>query len=352
MDAERVSVRAIQTTRRESNLNNSSLHFHKKPGPAGLQYSTCGPRSIGVEVPLFLQFSIALFTGMVVATFVPPVRRSIPRVAEVAFWVALIVSCALGVMSVTDTNARDLSMSAIWGAEQVVNTIFGLLLGGVATWISDNRFAIASWLVIVAGADVLALVLIRSLRTAAPWTPRVRLREWMELPVHAQAVPARRPVYTADPLADVNRRLAGATAVVATAMLARTVVLSIWMRNVMLARASRVGRVRGTSRLEGLRDATAHLQFAARAWYAAAGEPAVSSVASKAGGAAVRTARAARRGLLQPAAERAGQVIDIRALLSVQSLGWYGPMGAMPIDTSRGEIDATEEPQRPDSLAS
>ncbi|OLB86695.1 MAG: hypothetical protein AUI15_30695 [Actinobacteria bacterium 13_2_20CM_2_66_6] len=258
-----------------------------------------------MEVPLFLQFSIALFTGMVVATFVPPVRRSIPRVAEVAFWVALIVSCALGVMSVTDTNARDLSMSAIWGAEQVVNTIFGLLLGGVATWISDNRFAIASWLVIVAGADVLALVLIRSLRTAAPWTPRVRLREWMELPVHAQAVPARQPVYAADPL-----------------------------------------------RLEGLRDATAHLQFAARAWYAAAGEPAVSSVASKAGGAAVRTARAARRGLLQPAAERAGQVIDIRALLSVQSLGWYGPMGAMPIDTSRGEIDATEEPQRPDSLAS
>src|SRR5256714_9423628 len=175
------------------------------------QYSWWEARSFGVEVPLLLQFSIALFTGMVAATFVPPVRRSIPRLVEVALWIGLITVCVLGVASVTDPNARDLSFSALWAADQVLNTIVGLLLGGVGASISANRFALASWLVIVAGADVLALMLVHSLRNAAPWQPRVRLREWMELPVAASAGPAPQTVF-AEPPPPGHPQLAGAAA--------------------------------------------------------------------------------------------------------------------------------------------
>ncbi len=308
-----------------------------------------------MEVPLLLQFSIALFTGMVAATFVPPVRKAIPNAVEVALWLALITVCVLGVMSVTDHNARDLSFSALWAAGQVLNTIVGLMLGGIGIWISDHRFAIASWLVITAGADVLALMLLHSLRNAAGWQPRVRLREWMELPVHAPAAPILQPVL-ADPLSDVNRKLAGAGAVLGVAMVSRTLSLSAWLRNVMLprelrriARVARDGRAGSRARLESVRDATAHLQFAARSWYAAAGEPAVNEVADRATS-AVRYARAAKRGPRQEVL-RPGHVVDIQALLSAQSIGWYGPLSAGPPAPSRGEDDATES-QRPDSLAS
>src|SRR5947209_18763692 len=306
-------------------------------------------------MPLLLQFSIALFTGMVAATFVPPVRRSIPRVVEVGLWLAFLTACTMGVTGVTDGNARDLSLSALWGTDRVINTIFGLLLGGVASWISEHRFMIASWLVITAGADVLALMLLAAMRNAAPWKPRVRLREWMEMLVPVTAAPVRHPVLT-DPLLDVNRRLVGAGAVLGTAMLARTVDFSIWVRDVMLprearrlARAAHGSRSGSRARLDSLRDATSHLQFAARAWYAAAGEPAISGVAGKAMG-AMRTARSERRGM-RAATLRPGQVIDIQALLNAQSIGWYGPLSAGPMEPSRGDHDATE-PKRPDSLAS
>ena len=308
-----------------------------------------------MEVPLLLQFSIALFTGMVAATFVPPVRKAIPTAVEVALWLALITACVLGVMSVTDPNARNLSFSALWATDQVLNTIVGLMLGGIGIWISDHRFAIASWLVITAGADVLALMLLHSLRNAAAWQPRVRLREWMELPVHPPAAPMPQPVL-ADPLSDVNRKLAGAGAVLGVAMVSRTLNLSAWLRNVMLprelrrlARVAQGGRAGSRARLESVRDATAHLQFAARSWYAAAGEPAVNGVAEKATS-AVRSARAAKRGPRQEVL-RPGQVVDIQALLSAQSIGWYGPLSAGPPAPSREEEDATES-QRPDSLAS
>ena len=200
----------------------------------------------------------------------------------------------------------------------------------------------------LAGADLFALVLIRSMRKARPWQPRVRLREWMEMPV-----PARVRVAQADPLVDVNRRLAAGTVVIGAAMLARTVDLSIWIRNVMLplqqrrlAEAARAGRAGSRARLETLRDAAGHLQYAARAWYEAAGEPAMSGLAGRAG----TTARAARKAL-RPVALKPDQVIDIQALLSAQSIGWYGPVSAAPAATTRGEIDADQSPKT-DRLAS
>ena len=309
-----------------------------------------------MEVSLLLQFSIALFTGMVAATFVPPVRRSIPRPVEILLWAGFLSVCVLGVASITDPNARELSASAAWGADQIINTMIGLTLGGVGGWALDHRFALATWLVIIGGADIFALIFLKSMRTAQPWRPRIRLGEWMELPVAEPAADvARRRLALADPLADVNRRLAAMGAIAGTAVLAKTIDLSIWVRDVMLpreahrlARAAQAGRVESRARLEGLRDATAHLNYAARSWYAAAGVPAINGIAIKAGNAA-STARAAKQSL-NPSALRPEQMIDIHALISAQSLGWYGPVNAGPTQ-SPGERDDAESP-RPDSLAS
>ncbi len=318
--------------------------------------NTHGPCRVpyGVEGPLLLQFSIALFTGLVAATFVPTVRRSIPRFVEVLFWIGLVVACTIGVINITDPNARELSASAAWGVDQLISTLVALSLGGVVSWFSENRFVLASWLVIIAGVDIFVLILCSSMRSGMGWQPRVRLREWMELPLPAAA--ARQTVLVTDPLAAVNRRIAGGMAVLGATALAKLVVLSIWIRDVALPReaqrlahAAEVGRVESHARLESLRDATAQLQFAARAWYAAAGEPAVNSLAVKASD-AVRTARAVQRGF-RPPALRPGQVIDIQALLSAQSIGWYGPFIAGPTPDMNGDNDAAEA-QRSDRLAS
>ena len=125
-----------------------------------------------MEAPLLLQFSIALFTGMVAATLIPPVRRSIPRPVEVLLWIVLFIVCAIGVLSITDPNARELSASAVWGADQMINALAGLSLGGVWAWVVYNRFPIASWMMILAGADIFFLVLMRSRREGRGWQPR------------------------------------------------------------------------------------------------------------------------------------------------------------------------------------
>ena len=80
-----------------------------------------------MELPLLLQFSIALFTGMVAVTFVPSIRKAIPRPVEVLLWIALITACGIGLLSVTDANARNLSASIFWASEKVIKTIVGLL---------------------------------------------------------------------------------------------------------------------------------------------------------------------------------------------------------------------------------
>lgn len=298
-------------------------------------------------MPLLLQFSIALFTGMVAATLVPPVRRSIPKPIEVLLWVAFLSVCVLGVVSISDPNARELSSSAAWGIDQLINTLFstlaGLAVGSLATAILDHRFTIATALVIAAGVDLFALVLLRSLRSARGWQPRVRLGEWMELP--PLAAPSQ--AVASDPIAVLNRRLAAAAAVVGATLLAWAVQLTIWIRDVLLPRerrrlahAAEAGRTHSRARLESLRDATAHLQFAARSWYVAAAAPAVSELACRASE-AVRS---------QPARLRPGQLIDIQALLSAQSIGWYGPLSPGPPEPNVGVEDA--ESQRSDRLAS
>src|SRR5207244_8306847 len=109
----------------------------------------------------------------------------------------------------------------------------------------------------------------------------------------------------------------------------RDVVLPLEARR--LAKAAEAGKLDSRTRLESLREASAHLQYAARAWYAAAGEPAINGIAIKATGAA----RAAQRSL-RPARFGAGQVSGIPAIVSAQSIGWYGPLSAGPIEPPPG----------------
>jgi hypothetical protein len=301
-------------------------------------------------VPLFLQFSIALFTGMVTATFAPPVRRAIPRWVEVSMWVALVASCLLGVMSVSAPHARELTATVVWGVDQILNTTAGLLGAGVLAWLhawlDSHRFAIADGMVLLLGADILALTLIRSWRKGRAWQPRVRLREWMELPSPAFAAPRPAPVYALD---DMNRRWAAAVARAGAAALTSQGRFSTWVREVMLprevqrlARAASAGGAESRERLESLRDTAAQVRFAAMSWYGAAGVPVIDSLTARATE-AVKHAAGARRGL---AGLGRDHVVDIQALLNAQSMGLYSPMlPALPAPAPEDE-DGSEHSDR------
>jgi hypothetical protein len=300
-----------------------------------------GRRFLGVEVPLFLQFSIALFTGMVAATLVPPVRKSIPRPVEVGLWTGLVVVCVIGVVSITNPVVRELTSAAFWGVDQVISTTVGLLIGGIVSWISEHRFPIASTVVVLCAMDIFVLAALRSRRAGNAWQPQVRLREWMELP---RLAPASQPVVVPYALDELNQKWAAATAVAGAAILTRLVQFSIWARDVLvprqaerLAHAAAIGRVGSRARLESFRDTASQLQFAARAWYAAAGVPAVNGVAMRASE-AVRAVKAGQRATSAPTT---GRVVDIHVLSSAQSIGWYGPMRPAPAVTAEEEQDAS-----------
>lgn len=301
-----------------------------------------------MEVPLLLQFSIALFTGMVAATLVPPVRKSIPRPAEIVAWIALVVACVIGVISIASPNARELTTSAAWGIDQVISTLVGLLGAGFVGWLAVNRFTVATVVVFLLGADILALAMVHSYRKARGWQPQVRLAEWMELP--RLTTPTPRPVVVPYALDELNRKWAAATAVAGAALLTWLLNFAIWSRDVLLPRqaerlahAAAVGRVGSRAGLESLRDTVSQLQFAARAWYTAAGAPAVNDLATKATS-AVRTVRSGR------GAEAPGlapsRAVDIRALLSAQSIGWYGPMRPAPLVREEEDEDASGQADR------
>lgn len=305
-----------------------------------------------MEVPILPQFAIALFTGMVASTFVPPVRRAVPRPVELGLWAALATVCVLGVINVTDPNAREVTTSAFWGLDQVINNVVGGLVGGIVGAISANRYAIATWIVLLAAMDVLALALLQSYRSSRAWQPRVRLIEWMELPM---LTPAPAPAIS-NGMDRLNRRAAAATAVARTTVLASLARSYVWTRNVLLARgaakfarAAQTGRVESRARLESLRDMADQLKFAVGAWYTAAVAPAISRLTQVAA-ATVRNALAARR--LAEAAESSGHVVDIKALLGAPSIGWYRPSAPMQSDLARVEEEEDGVGQRPDSLAS
>jgi hypothetical protein len=289
-----------------------------------------------VEVPLLLQFWIALFTGMVATTFVPQLRRAIPRPVEVGLWIALIAVCVIAVVGITNPVVRELTSSTLWGVDQIITTMVGLLGAGIAGWIYEHRFPVATGVVVVYWIDVMALALLGSYKASQSWQPEVRLREWMELP---RLAPALQPVAVPYAIDDLNRRWAAVTAVAGAAILTALIRLSIWARDVLLPReaerlahAAAVGRVESRARLESFRDTASQLRFAARAWYAAAGVPAVSGLTVKATG-AVRAVKGDRRGVA--AQPTSGRVADISVLVGEQSVGWYGalrPAPAVPVE--------------------
>jgi hypothetical protein len=307
------------------------------------------PRCHGVDLPLLLQFSIALFTGMVAATLVPPVRRVVPRRIEIALWVVLVVVCVFGVMSITNPQARELTASAFWGVDQVITTFASLLGAGLTGWLLDNRFTLATCLTIACGVDIVALALLRSYRKGRAWQPRVRLYEWMELP--RLTIPTAEPVAVPYAVDELSRKVEAAMAVAGAALLAWAVHFLIWSRDVMLpqqaarlARAAAVGRSESRAGLESLRDTASQLQFAARSWYVSAGAPAASSLAAR----ATETVRTiGSGGSAGVAPDRAG---DIHVLVRALSIGWYGPMRSS--STVHAEEEDEDESQQTGRLAS
>jgi hypothetical protein len=269
-----------------------------------------------VEASLLVQSSIALFTGLVAATLVPPVRRAIPRPLEVAMWAALVVACVIGLLSINNPHARELTVSAFWGVDQIITTLAGLLVAGVTGWLVENRFTIATWLTLACGADIMAVVLLRSHRKSRGWQPRVRLHEWVELP---RLAPAPEPVVIPYALDALNRKLAAVMAVAGAAILTWSVNSVIWARDVWLPQQA--------------------------GWFAKA-----------AGALATRAIERMRTvGNRQPDEESAAEyppihVVGIHVVVSALSGGWYGPM--RPISTVHSEEEGVDESQQADRLAS
>ena len=311
-----------------------------------------------MEVALLLQFSIALFTGMVAATLVPPVRRAIPREVEVLLWVAFLISCVIGVVSISDRNARELTSSALWGIEQLIHTAVGLLVGGLLGWIYDHRFMFAAGLAIVATVDLLALSVLWVMRSAKGWQPRVRLGEWMEMPLPGHVAFEPEAIADGDRRVGLHRQIAGSSEVAGAAVLSRLAGLTTWMRNVRapreakrLAHVAAVGQVESRARLESLRGNAALFGFAAQSWYAAVAAPALSQLAAKTSSAVRLAAEAGKRrvGFAQPSS---AELIDIQVLLNAQSIGWYGPVMGDPLDDAADSEQDGAESGRSGRLAS
>src|SRR5258708_7799519 len=99
---------------------------------------------LGVGNPFGLQFSIALCAVLVAATLAPAVRQKMPRWFEIAVWAALIFVCWLGIASIKEPQARELTDSVNWAAGQIAKTLLGLAGAGVHDALVANRFTIAN----------------------------------------------------------------------------------------------------------------------------------------------------------------------------------------------------------------
>jgi len=164
-----------------------------------------------------LQFSAAAFTGMAAAMIVPSVRRALPRWVEALIWLGLVVTCLMAITDVNQGNTRLLTESAAWGADQIVNTSFGLMVAAFLVWLGEHRYVIANAVATLAGADVLALAILRSYRRGQAGQLRIALGEWFEVPLERAPVPAPVP-YALD---EWNRRAENAAAVLGAALLSR-----------------------------------------------------------------------------------------------------------------------------------
>ena len=182
---------------------------------------------------LVSEFLIALFALIVaLLTF----RRHTPRSVELLAWGGLIWVCILGVTGTHEAHARALTAAAVWGASQTVGTLAGLAGQGAMQWIFERRFIIADWVVLLFGVDLLVLVLLSTRRQGAGWQPRIRLRDWMELPRPGRPQPARAAVSAPD---ELDRRFRVWAPVAAAAAMTWMTFMLIWTGDVVLPSAAR-----------------------------------------------------------------------------------------------------------------
>src|SRR5262249_29611722 len=145
--------------------------------------------------------------------------------------------CVLGVTSTHDRQARELTAAAVWGSTQIMGTLAELLGQGMWSWVLQNLVAVAGWVILLLGVALLAVVLLRTHRSSGGWLPRVRLRDWMEMPRPGklQAAPVR--VVTA--VDDMNARFGRWAPMAAAGMAMQVTLLLIWSVEVFAPAAGR-----------------------------------------------------------------------------------------------------------------
>ena len=246
-----------------------------------------------METSVVLEFTIAVLAGLILATLITPIKKALPYWFETALWLGLIVACWIAITGIAAGSPRDIMESAVWGAQQVVSTSIGLLLSGLVGWIAEQRSVIANAVLLIVGADILILALLFSRRNSTGWKPRVRLYDWFEFPVDLK--PARATVVANEsPFEGINRSGAAAAGALGAASATWFTHFLIWTRDVFMPKVAE----RQAEALAAGRAQAAQLESKAREW-SAAHSPAISGLASK-----------------------AGEVVNIRARLDPQSIGW------------------------------
>lgn len=278
---------------------------------------------------------IAAFAGMVlIATF----RKGTPRAVEIVLWVGLVWACFLGLTSAHNQQARALTAATVWGVSQMVGTIAGLLEQGALGWVADRRFAIADWVVLLFGVDLLVLTLMLTRREAAGWQPRVRLGEWMELPRLSRPVAAPATVSAVE---EINQRFNLWAPVATAAALTWLTLLLIWTGDVVIPTTGR--KLKGAA----LRAEMARRRLASTDWQ---------SLLEKAG---TEPRRLTEQVVDIDVLARRAAAMKVKAADWLSEVGtatppvnWFGGYYPLPPETDGGiDIDVSERDRR-DRLAS
>ncbi|HEX3507102.1 MAG TPA: hypothetical protein VHW94_01805 [Candidatus Dormibacteraeota bacterium] len=272
-----------------------------------------------------------------------------PRWFEIALWVALIFVCWLGIASIKDPHARELTSSINWAVGMMVNTLVGLAGLSVLDSLRASRFAIADGVVTLFCADALLLALLSSYREGRGWQPTVRLGEWMEVP--PAPLPVMVPASQSYAVEELNERLAAATITAGAAAATWSVQFLIWARDIglpraeeRLARAAAVGRVETKVLLAAVRETAGELESGARDLVAASA-PEVNKLALRVAAILNGVTEAEQR--VSPSAGNLAQVVDIQALRIAQTLGRFGRNQSIE---KKDEIQ--NDPEHPNRLAS
>jgi hypothetical protein len=181
---------------------------------------------------LTIQTLVGVFAAMVV---VVAFRSKTNRIIELAVWIGLIWVCVIAITHTGNAQAVALTTATIWAAGQIAGMILGVFGQGIFGWISGARFAIAAWVVLLFGVDLLVLALVSTKRQADAWMPGTRLREWMVLPRLQAAHPAPAPVTAAE---EINQRFRAWSGLAAAAGLTWATLFVIWLRDVEIPRAA------------------------------------------------------------------------------------------------------------------